>query len=274
MTIRDSERSVPSLTEFLADKIDDARNHQKYLERFYDSRILPTFVWFRLDGRHFSTLTKNITKPFSRTFSELMHRTAKDILDEFNPFAVYVGSDEISVAFTKLDMFGSRLQKLNSTLAGFTSSSFLMNCFKLSSDDGDRLWEESSKCPPHFDCRCIPCVTKNDFLEYLKVRMANVNRNAERAILSKYFKEFEIKRVSNKDGMVKLSEIGVNFEDIFKEHPEERFGAILMKVEVEKELDPRTLEKIPPLYRPIGPVMRREATAVSLKHFCKRLKEI
>ena len=83
-------------------------------------------VIIRLDGRHFSTLTSALEKPFCQQFYEAMEYTAQAVFTEFNFDLVYFQSDEISCVWKPLNEisslpFNGRVVKLASTIASYTT---------------------------------------------------------------------------------------------------------------------------------------------------------
>lgn len=112
----------------------------------------------RLDGRAFHKLSRdlNLIKPYDEGFYKVMAKVCEDLFKEFSPLFVYTFSDEISLIFDKLP-FDGRIEKLDSIIASFTSSSFVMN------------YNTDFKKPPAFDSRIIP-INEEDILKYFKWR--------------------------------------------------------------------------------------------------------
>lgn len=116
----------------------------KYFERESENtKYVKPYQSFlvRLDGKNFSSKTTNLVKPFDKVFTEAMLYTARDLLEEYHGSTVFVQSDEITILFRPLmtkeeyknglnnstHLFGGRVQKLLSILAGFTSTRFTIN---------------------------------------------------------------------------------------------------------------------------------------------------
>ena len=80
----------------------------------------------RLDGRSFHTLARdlNLTKPYDVDFYKAIAEVSKDMFNEFSPLFIYAFSDEISILLNDLP-FNGRVEKINSVLASFASSSFV-----------------------------------------------------------------------------------------------------------------------------------------------------
>ncbi len=115
-------------------------------------------VIVRLDGRAFHKLSHdlNLIKPYDENFYRVMAKVCEDLFKEFSPLFAYTFSDEISLIFDKLP-FDGRIEKLDSIIASFTSSSFVMN------------YNVDFKKPPAFDSRIIP-INDEDILKYFKWR--------------------------------------------------------------------------------------------------------
>lgn len=126
-------------------------DRMKYYEKqSEDTKLIKPYQSYivRLDGKNFSTHTSTLSKPFDDIFTETMLKTAKDLLMEFHGSTVFVQSDEINIVFkavcTKNDydaklnrsehIFGGRVWKILSILAGFTSSRFTLNFTELLKD--------------------------------------------------------------------------------------------------------------------------------------------
>ena len=82
----------------------------------------------RLDGRSFHKLADdlNLVKPYDENFYKVMADVCKDLFKEFSPSFVYTFSDEISLLLDKIP-FDGRIEKINSVIASFTASSFVMH---------------------------------------------------------------------------------------------------------------------------------------------------
>ena len=82
-------------------------------------------IILRLDGRGFHKLTDNLnlTKPYDEKFRDIMINTAKQVLNEFQPYFIYTFSDELNILLKEIP-FKGRIEKLNSVFASYTSSVF------------------------------------------------------------------------------------------------------------------------------------------------------
>ena len=85
-------------------------------------------VIVRLDGRAFHKLASDLklVKPYDRNFYQVMAVVCEDLFREFSPSFVYTFSDEISLLLNNIP-FDGRIEKINSVMAGFASSSFVIH---------------------------------------------------------------------------------------------------------------------------------------------------
>ena len=167
-------------------------------------------VIMRLDGRAFHKLASdlNLVKPYDKNFYRVMSQVCEDLFKEFSPLFAYTFSDEISLLFDTLP-FDGRIEKLDSVIASFTSSSFVLH------------YNADFRKPPAFDSRVVP-INDNDILKYFKWRQDESWSNCVNSHGISYLK----KKYSNTDANdkikgMKLNEIhellfqnGINLNDI------------------------------------------------------------
>lgn len=112
----------------------------KMLERSTGTHVPPDSAYVvRVDGRHFSSFTKQLAKPFDTRLVTAMAMTARELLVEFAPVCAYVHSDEISLLFAALPdpprydgagpthLYKGRVLKLASVIASYASVRFVDN---------------------------------------------------------------------------------------------------------------------------------------------------
>ena len=167
-------------------------------------------IIIRLDGRSFHALARDLelTKPYDENFYKVMSEVCRDLFEEFSPLFVYTFSDEISLVFDKLP-FDGRIEKINSVIASFTSSSFVIH------------YNTDFKKPPAFDSRIIP-INDEDILKYFRWRQDESWRNCVNSHGISYLKSKYPNNVANEkiNGM-NLNDIhellfqnGINLNDI------------------------------------------------------------
>ena len=150
----------------------------------------------RLDGRSFHKLAcdLNLVKPYDENFYKVISEVCRDLFEEFSAEFVYTFSDEISLLLDNVP-FDGRVEKINSVIASFTASSFVMH------------YDAQFKKPPAFDSRIIP-INDDDILDYFKWRQDESWRNCVNSHGISYLKT----KYSNKDANDKIN--GMNLSDI------------------------------------------------------------
>lgn len=172
-------------------------------------------IILRLDGRGFHSLSKllNLEKPYDSNFSDLMVDVSLDIFKEFSPIFSYTFSDEISLILDEIP-FNGRIEKLDSVIASFASSSFsfnLNNYFK----------NANLNKPISFDSRVIP-IKDCDIPKYFKWRQDESWRNCVNSYGIWVLKnQFSDKLANEKIKGLKYQEIhdllfdnGINLNDV------------------------------------------------------------
>ncbi len=167
-------------------------------------------VIVRLDGRAFHKLASDLklTKPYDENFYRVMAEVCEDLFKEFSAKFAYTFSDEISLLLDNLP-FDGRIEKINSIMAGFTSSSFVMH------------YNTDFKKPPSFDSRIIP-VNEEDILRYFKWRQDESWMNCVNSFGISYLKtRYSNNEANDKIKGMKLNEIhellfrnGINLNDV------------------------------------------------------------
>jgi tRNA(His) guanylyltransferase len=148
-------------------KFDELDEKMRVFETAHDYCVLPGIhMVARLDGRSFTRLTKEVHKfeaPFDIRFRDLMMDTTEQLLIEFGAIYGYTESDEISLLFPVASgLFGRKLRKLNSVLAGFASAQFSLRLGAIG-------------C---FDCRICELPADHDVIDYFRWRNEDAHRNS------------------------------------------------------------------------------------------------
>ena len=167
-------------------------------------------VIVRLDGRAFHKLASDLklVKPYDRNFYQVMAVVCEDLFREFSPSFVYTFSDEISLLLNNIP-FDGRIEKINSVMAGFASSSFVIH------------YDVDFKKPPAFDSRIIP-INDEDILDYFRWRQDESWMNCVNSHGISYLKtKYSNNEANDKINGMKLNEIhellfqnGINLNDI------------------------------------------------------------
>jgi tRNA(His) guanylyltransferase len=121
----------------------------------------------RLDGRSFTRLTKEVCEfqvPFDERFRDLMVSTAEALMNcGFRVTYAYTESDEISLLLNRDEkLFGRKLRKLTSTLAGEASAHFSLALGQVAT----------------FDCRISQLPSDDLVVDYFRWRNEDASRNA------------------------------------------------------------------------------------------------
>ena len=149
-------------------KLDELDKKMRVYETAHDLCALPgLYIVARLDGRCFTRLTKEICQfeaPFDRRFCDLMVDTAEALMNcGFQVQYAYTESDEISLLLANQEaLFGRKLRKYNSTLAGEASAAFSLLLGRAAS----------------FDCRLSQLPSTELVVDYFRWRNEDAARNA------------------------------------------------------------------------------------------------
>lgn len=140
----------------------------RVFETSADVCVLPEmYMVARLDGRGFTRLTKEkcgFEVPFDEKFRDLMVATTKALMTcGFQIVFAYTESDEISLLFGLNEtLFGRKLRKYNSTLAGEASAHFSIGLGQVAT----------------FDCRVSQLPSRSLVVDYFRWRNEDAARNA------------------------------------------------------------------------------------------------
>lgn len=147
---------------------DELDQKMRVYETAADTCVLPDmYMVARLDGRGFTRLTKEVCafeRPFDVKFRDMMVRTTKALLSwGFRIVYAFTESDEISLLFDREEqLFGRKLRKLNSLLAGEASAQFSLQLGQVAT----------------FDCRISQLPNQDRVIDYFRWRSADAARNA------------------------------------------------------------------------------------------------
>ena len=149
-------------------KFDELDQKMRVFETSADLCVLPGMhMVARLDGRSFTRMTKeqhNFQAPYDEKFCDLMVETTKALMTcGFKVIFAYTESDEISLLFDPREkIFGRKLRKYNSTLAGEASAQFSI-----------RLGQVAT-----FDCRLSQLPSPALVVDYFRWRNEDAARNS------------------------------------------------------------------------------------------------
>lgn len=149
-------------------KFDELDKRMRLFETAADFCVLPEmFMVARLDGRGFTRLTKEVCdfeSPFDVRFRDMMVATTESLMKcGFRVLYGYTESDEISLLFDPAEqLFGRKLRKYNSTLAGEASAQISIQL----------------GIPASFDCRISQLPSTQRVIDYFRWRNEDAARNS------------------------------------------------------------------------------------------------
>jgi len=185
----------------------------RIFETSVDFFVLPgIYIVARLDGWNFTRLTKekgNFEAPFDIRFRDLMIETTMHLMQcGFKTIYGYTESDEISLLFDLcIDLFGRKIRKYNSILAGEASAKFSL----LFGDIGV------------FDCRICQLPNERAVIDYFRWRNEDAHRNALNAycywaLRKKNYNKREATKYIDYKSVAEKNELlfthGINFNDL------------------------------------------------------------
>lgn len=187
---------------------------QEYRVKFEDNSIFGV----RLDGRGFSSFTKQFEKPFSMKFENAMNETLLAVIDSVlpTPLTASVQSDELTVIWDSslvTPPFGGRIEKILSLSAAAATAGFIKSIGE-------------TKGTPLFDARVFKLANYSEVEEYITWRRLDSRKNAISMAVSHLHSHKSLMGVSTFERIDLLQ--GTAFEKI----PESTFnGRILTKNE-------------------------------------------
>ncbi len=203
--------------------------------------LLP--ICCRLDGKCFSSFTRDLVRPFDIVFSQMMIETTKFLVEEANACIGYTESDEISLIIysdsTKSQVFfDGRIQKLTSVLASLATAKFLSLVFERLPDKAREL--------PVFDCRIWNVPNKDEAANAILFREMDASRNSVSMAASHYYSHKQLNNVTSKEKQELLYKKGVNWND-YPSHFKR--GTFIQRKKVLRKFTASELDKLPPKHK-------------------------
>lgn len=149
-------------------KFEQLDRRMRVFETAHDHCVLPgIYMVARIDGRSFSHLTRvaqRFDAPYDLRFRDCMVSTVQHLMQcGFGVRYAYTQSDEISLLFRRDEsLFGRKLRKYHSVLAGEASAAFSLALGALAA----------------FDCRICQLPRREDVIDYFRWRNEDAHRNA------------------------------------------------------------------------------------------------
>lgn len=237
------------------DKYDALGQRMKRYEEVANGQLLiPDLpLYARIDGRHFSKLTKNLGYPFkdlpedkrSFVFIQLMQMTAYDLMKEFKCDVAETHSDEISLGWKNIKTapFDGKYFKLVSNIASYAGMSFMRSLFNFFGD-GSILDSEKERNDlvtlqkeyPSFDCRLVQLPDLMELVNCFIWRQNDCIRGAINQYAQRWFSHKELLGKTQEDRIKMLSENG---HDVYSIEDFILYGSWYVKRHVTESMDPR-----------------------------------
>jgi len=203
--------------------------------------LLP--ICCRLDGKCFSSFTRDLVRPFDIVFSQMMIETTKFLVEEANACIGYTESDEISLIIysdsTKSQVFfDGRIQKLTSVLASLATAKFLSLVFERLPDKAREL--------PVFDCRVWNVPNKEEAVNSILWREIDSTKNSYSMSARCYYSAKELHGKNSSEIQEMLFQKGINWSDYpfhFKR------GTFIQRKKVLRKFTASELDKLPPKHK-------------------------
>jgi len=222
---------------------------KRYEEVANGQLLIPDLpLYARIDGRHFSKLTKNLGYPFkdlpaekrSYVFTQLMQMTAYDLMNEFKCDVAEIHSDEISLGWKNIKTapFDGKYFKLVSNIASYAGMAFYKNI----TVSNDRLHIEVkdlqilSDSAPSFDCRIVQLPDLMELVNCFVWRQNDCYRGAINQYAQRWFSHKELLGKSQEERLKMLVDAGHNIRDIDNDI---LYGHWLVKRTSVEKIDPK-----------------------------------
>lgn len=205
---------------------------KRYEEVANGQLLIPDLpLYARIDGRHFSKLTKNLVYPFkdllaekrSFVFSQLMQMTAYMLMNEFKCDIAETHSDEISLGWKNIKTapFDGKYFKLVSNIASYASTAFMSSLFNFFGD-GSILDSEKERNDlaalqkeyPSFDCRIVQLPDLMELVNCFVWRQNDCIRGAINQYAQRWFTHKELLGKTQEDRIKMLVAAGHTLDNI------------------------------------------------------------
>ena len=227
---------------------------KRYEEVANGQLLIPELpLYARIDGRHFSKLTKNLGYPFkdlpaekrSYVFTQLMQMTAHDLMEEFKCDIAETHSDEISLGWKNIKTapFDGKYFKLVSNIASYASTAFMRSLFNFFGD-GSILDSEKERNDlaalqkeyPSFDCRIVQLPDLMELVNCFVWRQNDCIRGAINQYAQRWFSHKKLLGKTQEDRINMLVAAGHTLDniDLFI-----LYGSWLVKKTSIEKIDPK-----------------------------------
>lgn len=200
-------------------------------------------ICIRLDGRKFSTWTKNLHRPFDARLSGLMIGLTLALVKETSAKVGYTQSDEISLVLYDTDTssegyFGGRIQKIVSMTSAFASAWFAREVPLV-------LPEKATKMAL-FDSRAWTVPSLQEATNTLIWRELDASKNSISMAAQRHFSTSQLHKKTSTDKLALLTSKGVDWN----EYPQHfRRGTYVLRRTETGPFLPEELNELPPKHQ-------------------------
>lgn len=227
---------------------DEFGDRMKMYEGLSQKEFLPLApIVARIDGRSFSTFTRDLDRPFCRSLHNLMVSTTRHLVEETGALIGYTQSDEISLVFWQRDFntqiwFGGKIQKMVSQLAAQATGAFNSKlAVYLPTKVDDRGWSF-----PSFDARAWSVPNQTEATNAILWREQDATKNSVSQACRAHFSHKEMEGKGRSDQMDLLMSKGINWNDY---EPWCKRGTYVRRIKTYRPYSSGELEALPPKHQ-------------------------
>jgi len=219
---------------------DDLGNRMKGYESASDVRLdLAVPIVARVDGRGFSSFTRDMVRPFDATFSDCMETTCRALTEDTGACIGYTQSDEMTFAWLAKPgadvWFGGRLAKMTSQLAAQATLLFYRQVL-------ERMPQWAPR-HPSFDARVWNVPSRAEGASSVLWRELDAVKNSVSMLALAHFSHRDLLGRSTAQKLEMLRAKGVEWEEL----PERwKRGAYIQRRMFTKPFSAEEIERLPP----------------------------
>jgi tRNA(His) 5'-end guanylyltransferase len=215
----------------------------------------------RIDGRSFSSFTRNFKRPFDEGFHKLMVETTAHLIKETGAKVGYTQSDEISLVLYSDDFesqiyFDGKVHKMVSSMAAQATAYFNKNMGKY------LTYPNIQDALPTFDCRVWNVPSQTEAVNTLIWREIDATKNSVQMLAREYFSHKELDNKGRAEQLDMLHSKNINWNTYptgFKR------GTWLQRKVGFKEFSPEEISKLPEKHpAKIDPSFKVERASISI----------
>lgn len=189
----------------------------KMYESVNTVRLIPGLpVVARLDGRCFSSWTKDLMKPFDKNFRALMAASSEYLVKEARADIGYTQSDEITLIWRNEDVsfetvfMNGKYYKMISLLSSMLTSYFTYHL--------KNQIPEKKYTMPQFDCRIWQVPTLGEACNVLVWREEDAVRNSIQAVGQHFYSHKQLHKKTLNDILDMLNDRGMDWNAMLPEY--------------------------------------------------------